>query len=102
MSSRKRAVTLTAEAQDDFVAIQIHTQQQWGAAQRDRYEATLLKAIAALADIPEIGSRMPRFFPGCRVRPIERHVLYYRIMDDEGEVVSILRERVDPTRHFPP
>jgi toxin ParE1/3/4 len=62
--------------------------------------AALLKAIDALADFPEIGSRMPRFFPGCRVRSIERHVLFYRITDDEVEVVRILHERTDPIRQF--
>ena len=45
---------------------------------------------------------MPQLFPGCRVRPVERHVLYYRILGDVIEVVRILHERVDPTEHFPP
>jgi plasmid stabilization system protein ParE len=81
MSSHKRIVRLTAEAQDDFIEIRFYTQ---------------------LADFPEIGSRWPRLFPGCRVRPVERHVLYYRILGDVIEVVRILHERVDPTGHFPP
>ncbi|MGH2618869.1 MAG: type II toxin-antitoxin system RelE/ParE family toxin [Thermomicrobiales bacterium] len=100
MSSPKRTVILSSEAQDDFIDIRMYTQQEWGEAQRDRYEAALLRAIAALVDFPEVGVRVPRLFPGCRVRPVERHGLYYRILDDVIEVVRILHERADPTRHF--
>ena len=102
MSSRRRIVRLTAEAQDDFIEIRFYTQQQWGETQRDHYEAALLRAIATLADFPEIGSRLPRLFPGCRVRPVERHVRYYRILGDVIEVVRILRERVDSAGQVPP
>jgi toxin ParE1/3/4 len=102
MLSHKRIVRLTSEAQDDFIEIRFYTQQQWGEIQRDRYEATLLQAIAALADFPEIGRRVPRFFSGCRVRPVEHHVLYYRIEGDVIEVVRILHERADPSQHFSP
>ena len=102
MSSRKRTIVLTSEAQDDFIDIRFHTQQQWGETQRDRYEATLLQAIAALADFPEIGRRSPGVFSGCRVRPVEHHVLFYRIEGDVITVVRILHERADPARHFQP
>ncbi|MBA2598677.1 MAG: type II toxin-antitoxin system RelE/ParE family toxin [Chloroflexia bacterium] len=43
---------------------------------------------------------MARLFPGCRVRPVEHHILYYRIGADEIEVVRILHERTDPTRYL--
>jgi toxin ParE1/3/4 len=100
MSSPKRTVILSSEAQDDFTDIRVYTQQQWGETQRDRYEATLLRAIAALADFPEVGVRQPRFFPGCRARHVERRTLYYRILDDEIGVVRIPHKRTDPTRHL--
>lgn len=102
MSSRKRTVVLTSEAQDDFVDIRFYTQQQWGETQRDRYEVTLLQAIAALADFPEVGRRSPEHFSGCRVRPVEHHVLFYRIEDDIIVVIRILHERADPAQHFQP
>ncbi len=102
MSSPRRTVILSPDAQADFTDIRLYTLQQWGENQRDRYEAALQRAIAALADFPEVGVRLPRLFSGCRVRPVGRHVLYYRIMGDVIEVVRILHERTDPTRYFQP
>ena len=100
MSSRKRTVIFAPDARADFIDIRAHSLQHWGEDQRDRYEAALLRGISSLADFPEIGSRMPRFFPGCRLRHVEHHVLYDRIVGDVIEVVRILHERTDPARHF--
>ncbi len=102
MSAHKTSVVLTPEAEADINDILLYTWQQWGEEQRDRYDAGLDRAINALADFAEMGVRMPRLFSGCRARPVERHVLYYRIMGDTIEVVRILHERTDPSRHFQP
>jgi toxin ParE1/3/4 len=100
MSSRSRTVIFSPDARDDFTAILLYTRQQWGEAQRDLYQASLERAIAALADYPEAGEQRPRLFPGCRARRAERHVIYYRIAGDLIEVVRILHERTDPVRHL--
>ena len=71
-----------------------------GDEQRDRYEAILDRAIASLADYPEVGAPCLRFFSGCRARRTGSHVLYYRNLDDVIEVVRILHERAAPTRHL--
>jgi toxin ParE1/3/4 len=97
---RKRTAILSPAARADFTDILLYTWQQWGEEQRDRYQATLEQAIAALADFPAAGVRLPRLCAGCRARRIGSHVLYYRIMDDTIEVVRILHERSDPTRHL--
>jgi toxin ParE1/3/4 len=100
MSAPKKGVVLSPQAEADVNDILLHTWQQWGDEQRDRYEATLDRAITALGDFPEMGISVGRLFPGCRARHIERHILYYRILDDVIEVVRILPERADPTRHL--
>lgn len=100
MSFRKRTAILSPDAQADFSDILLYTWQQWGEEQRDRYEAILVRSIAALAEVPESGAPRPRLFPGRRVRLAGNHLLYYRLMDDMVEVVRILHERTDPTRHL--
>jgi toxin ParE1/3/4 len=100
MSARKHTVTFSPAAQVDFTDILLYTRQLWGEEQRDRYEATLTQAIAALADYPESGTRCLQLFPGCRAHPAQRHVIFYRIRRNEIEIVRILHERIDPTRRF--
>lgn len=102
MPARKKTVVLTSEAEADINDTLLYTWQRWGELQRDLYDAALEQALASLVDFPEMGRRFPRLFPGCRIRPVEHHLLYYRIMDDVIEVVRILHERTDPTRHFQP
>jgi toxin ParE1/3/4 len=102
MSSRKRTVSLSPDARIDFTDILLYTRQEWGEEQRDRYEAALVHAMANLADYPDLGERRPGLFSGCHAHVVGRHVLYYRITDDTIEVVRILHERADPTRHLQP
>ena len=102
MSAPEKAVVLSPDAEADIDSILLFTWQQWGEEQRDRYEAALESAIAALADFPEIGSRRPQIFPDCRIRSVERHIVYDRIVGDVIDVVRILHERTDPARHFRP
>jgi toxin ParE1/3/4 len=102
MSSRKRTVILSPDAQIDFTDILLFTWQQGSEEQRDQYEAALLRAIARLADYPEVGERRHGLFSGCRAHAVGRHILYYRFKDDIVEVVRILHERTDPTRHLRP
>ena len=100
MSDRKHTVILSPAAQADFTDILLYTWQQWGEDQRNRYEAILTQAIAALADYPETGTHCPQLFPGCRAHLAQRHIIYYRIGLNEIEIVRILHERTDPTRQL--
>jgi toxin ParE1/3/4 len=100
MSCPERPVVLSSQARVDFTDILSYTRQQWGEEQRDRYEETLTRAVAALGHYPEAGERRPRLFPGCRVRFVERHIVYYRVLQDCVEIVRILHERTDPSRHL--
>jgi toxin ParE1/3/4 len=100
MSVPNKPVILSPAAQVDIGDILLYTQRQWGADQRNRYEEILDRGIAALADYPEASVQLPLLCPGCRARAVERHMLYYRILDDVIEVMRILHARSDPSRHF--
>ena len=102
MSVPKKAVELSPDARTDFTDILMYTLSHWGAQQRDRYEAALVRVIAALGDFPEMGTRRDNLVPGYRSQPVEHHVIYYRIKGDVVEVVRILHERVDAARWLRP
>ena len=100
MSSPRRQVILSPDAQDDLADILLHSWQSWGEAQRDQYEAAFARAIDDLSRFPEIGALRSDLFPGCRIRVVEQHVVYYWDTGDFVEIVRILHERTDPSRHL--
>jgi toxin ParE1/3/4 len=100
--SGRRTVVLSPDARADVSDILLYTCEHWGESQHDRYAASLERTIANVAGFPEAGGRCFLLFPGCRIRRVERHVLYYRITNGSIEIVPILHERTDPTRHLRP
>jgi toxin ParE1/3/4 len=101
MSDHKHSVILSPAAQVDFTDVLLYTRQLWCEELRDRYEAILTQAISALAEYPETETRCAQHIPGCRAHPTQRRVIYYRIGHNKIEIIRILHERSDPTRHFP-
>ena len=100
MSARKRTVSLSPDAQDDYDGILLYSLVHWGEERTQQYQAALDRALAELADYPEVGARRDELLPGYRARPVERHVIYYRIVADAVEVVRILHERMDAVKHL--
>jgi toxin ParE1/3/4 len=102
MSARKRPVRLAPDAQRDYDDILLYSFLTWGELQMLQYRTSLDQALAELGDYPEIGRQRDQLFPGCRSLHVERHVLYYRIKDQEIEIARILHEHADAVRHLKP
>jgi toxin ParE1/3/4 len=100
MSSRRREAILTRPAQRDYHSIQLYTSRQWGREQATRYMDEIDAIFDRLCDYPELGP--VRFdLPGePRCFSVNRHLIVYRIHPDVIEIVRILHERADPTRHL--
>lgn len=108
---------LADPAQVDLANILSISAERWGADGRRRYAAVLAAAMQQVAAEPDgpLSRKRPELRSGIRsfhVRharvPAEAakvrhpvHVLYYRI-DREGviEIVRVLHERMEPTRHL--
>ena len=58
--------------------------------------------MRALLDHPELGMPRDDLFRGCRGRTVERHVVYYRITDDEIIVGRVLHSGQDPSGKVTP
>jgi toxin ParE1/3/4 len=90
---------LTPAAESDLEIIWEHTHQQWGVDQAIRYTDSLFDAFAELARSPKAAPACDHIRPGYRRRSVERHMIYYRIMDDGIVIVRILHERMDAPRY---
>ena len=105
---------LSAPAKADLRNILAKSLERWGADGRSRYAALLVAALRSLAARPAGPTTRMRdeLLPGVRsfhvqhVRGEHRvrqpvHVIYYRtIPPDLIEVVRVLHERMDPSRHL--
>lgn len=56
----------------------------------DRFLDMLASKCETLADAPKIGRVREDLAPGLRSFPVKRYMIYYRIMDEDIEVVRVL------------
>jgi toxin ParE1/3/4 len=108
---------LARPAQIDLANILATSADRWGAEGRQRYAALLVAAMRQVAHEPEgsLTKKRPELGSGLRsfhIRSARRtpaaakirrpvHVLYYRVARDGViEIVRVLHERMEPSRHL--
>jgi len=93
-------VHYTEEAEDDLLEIGLYTWTEWGEEQFRKYMELLRETCE------DIIPRKHRFARAVPQRPqllrwrCERHVIYFRRVDDGFEIVRILHDRMLPTNHL--
>jgi toxin ParE1/3/4 len=68
---------LTPAAERDLENIWIHTRQQWGMEQANRYIDSLIAVFTDLAQSPRTAPTCDHIRPGYRRRSVERHMIYF-------------------------
>ena len=108
---------LARPAQIDLANILATSAERWGAGGRQRYAAVLAAAMRQVADQPEgpLTKKRPELRSGIRsfhVRYARRspegatvwkvvHLLYYRVAEESViEIIRVLHERMEPSRHL--
>jgi toxin ParE1/3/4 len=99
MSAHKR-IEFSQEASADIVSILLDSEIRWGEVASGRYQSSLDRAVQHLGQFPEIGIQRNILGRSYRSFRVEHHVIFYRIVLDAIEIVRILHERVDPSRHL--
>ena len=88
-----REIRLSQDAEDDLIDILAYSIANWGEARANAYKASLFKVFRELADFPALGRRRDEFGPGTRSLVSGRHVIVYRVTDDEIIVARIVHVR---------
>jgi toxin ParE1/3/4 len=110
MAERRWRVRLGAVAEVDFANIVKWTAENFGARQSRVYRDTLVQAIGALADGPNVAGSTARdeILAGLRTLHIARsgrrgsHFIMYRAAPKSTiEIVRILHDSMDLRRHVP-
>lgn len=86
---------LTKQAKDDLKSIARYTQEIWGRDQRNKYLGILDNCFHLLADEPDLGVACNEIRKNYRKFCIERHIIFYRKVADDIDVVRILHCRMD-------
>jgi len=98
MSSHSLPVLLTVEAQDDFEALRLYSQQEWGEEQEAIYSAAILQALGIIGENPAIGRPRREIANDLRAYVVRQHIIYYRTAESAVIVVRILHVRRDVRR----
>lgn len=94
---------LTPAAQDDLASIWDYTEERRDARQAQGYVEEIYAVVQRLAASPLLGRPCDEIRAGYRQYGVGSHILFYmaRFEADAGvDVIRILHQRVDPTRHL--
>ncbi len=86
---------LSPRALRDLESIWRHTRLQWGVKQADFYVDVLDAAFENVAHAPLTAAACDYIRAGYRRRVVERHMVYFRLVDDGIVVIRVLHDRMD-------
>jgi toxin ParE1/3/4 len=92
-------VVIRPKAQRDLKEIWSYTLKTWSREQANRYLSTINAAIGELRQRPELGRPCDDVSPGLLRRKVERHVIYFRHLQENLLVVRVLHERMQVKAH---
>lgn len=91
---------LTPAAQRDLSSIWDYTAERWDARQAETYVLEIRSAIERVAEQPDRGRAVDEIRVGYRRYAIGSHLVFFIANDDGVDVIRILHQRMDPTRHL--
>lgn len=91
---------LTPAAQRDLSAIWDFTQTRWGARQAETYLNEIRAAIERVSEDPRRGRVCDEIREGYRRYSIGSHLLFFIERADGVDIIRIVHQRMDPSRHL--
>ncbi|MBS1908208.1 MAG: type II toxin-antitoxin system RelE/ParE family toxin [Actinobacteria bacterium] len=91
---------LTPAAVHDLSSIWDFTEERWDAGHAESYIAEIRAAIERVAVVPDRGRPCGEIRAGYRRYSIGSHLIFYIARSDGVDVIRILHQRMDPTRHL--
>lgn len=94
---------LSPAAKNDLKKIARYTQKEWGKQKRDEYLSVIDATFFSIADSPLIGIDRADVDPEMRSLPAGKnclHIIFYRIRNEEVEIVRVLHHAMDIHNQF--
>jgi len=96
----KYAIRFSPKARSDLDEIWTYTARQWGRQQADDYVRAFAAALTLVAHNPAISRDAAEVRPGLLKYPAGSHMLFFRLRSTSIDVVRILHQRMDFSRHL--
>ncbi len=100
MPGVSRRYRLSPGARADLEDIWRYTAERWSIEQADRYHNALIDDIESLVGTAHRGIAIDHIRPGYHRLAIRSHVAFYRQTESAIEIVRILHQRMDFSRHL--
>ena len=94
------SLRISGPAEADLEDIWISGAARWGVRQAQAYSNAIFDVFDLLAEFPMLGTSRPDIAAGLRLMVVRRHLMFYRVIEDEVVVVRILHHNMDPLRHL--
>ena len=88
-------VRLTPAAKEQLKEIWHYSFDVWGEEKADAYLMDIKEKLRMLAENPGIGRNRPDIKPGYHSAPVNKHVIYYMLEEQNINVIGVLHERMD-------
>lgn len=93
-------IRLTPAAQRDLSSIWDFTEERWDLRQAKAYLSEIRAAIERIAEDPQRGRACSEIREGYRRYAIGSHLIFFIERPGGVDVIRILHQRMDPTRHL--
>lgn len=94
------SLRLSPAAQRDLSAVWDYSAERWGVEQAEKYIRELQAAMERIAIDPQRGRAQEQIRGGYRSYAIGSHTLFYIARESSVDVIRILHQRMDATRHL--
>ncbi len=91
---------LSPKAKEDLRDIYLHGIETWGLTQSTKYLSLIKSQVLNLIEFPLIGIDRGTLMKEVRSISVESHVIFYRLRNNDIELLRILHQRQDPERHL--
>ena len=87
-------------ARDDLEKIYQYGILNWGVSQASSYIDHLKTQLWSLTEHPKMGKERDELLSAMRSLAVESHIIFYRIKNQQINIVRVLHGRQDPQRHI--
>lgn len=94
------SLIISPAAREDLRSIHQYGLRHWGMTRSDEYMNSLKAKLWQLLRQPKTGKARPELSPDIYSASVTSHIIFYRIHQQELQVIRILHARQDVTRHL--